>query len=282
MKHVVVGTSGAVNKFTRTVGDGLGALTTDKAYLVEREKMYSKSQNKFLLGLKQFGFGVYDGIRGLFVRPVEGGQKDGFTGVMKGTYQGVSGLVLKPVTGMFDLAAATADGIKDLFVNKNMLATDVRRRPPRPFYTTKKFYKYFELDDAEYLDLKVSKDGYQMVLVEDVNFHLDRLVICLEGVLLVDDKDIIWRMPVEQIVGAICREQLLTIEYFEVGADRVITNAIKVDYNGEEIGRRIQKAIDYIMESFNQKVKDLEDEESVASMSMTASISQFHNDDRQS
>ena len=37
---------------TRTLGDGISSLTTDKKYLLERERLYNKSDNKFLLGIK--------------------------------------------------------------------------------------------------------------------------------------------------------------------------------------------------------------------------------------
>ena len=131
-KHTVAGTFGSVNKVTRTLGDGVISLTTDKSYLRKREKLFAKKQNKFFTGIQQFGFSVYDGIKGVFTKPVKGAKKNGFSGFLKGSYKGLSGLIFKPITGVLDLTSATADGIR-ILVSKDQL--DELQRPPRPFYS---------------------------------------------------------------------------------------------------------------------------------------------------
>lgn len=265
MKHVMVGTTGTINKMTRTMGDGLSALTIDNEYLLKRERLFSKSENKFLIGLKQFGYGLYDGLRGFFVKPIEGGKQDGFTGVMKGAYQGISGLVLKPITGMLDLTSATADGIRELFIDKSLQSSDTRTRPPRAFYTSKHYYKQYEVKDAKYNDLKISKEGYQLVLIEEINFHLEKLVICLEGIIIMDEKDIIWRKPVENLIGSVSKDSVLTIEYFDLMENQIVLNTRLIDYMTEKSGQQIVKAIEKIIDNFNQKTKHDESNDSIMS-----------------
>jgi hypothetical protein len=50
---------------------------------------------------KEFGFGWYDGITGLFTQPWNGAQKDGTSGFIKGIGKGIGGFIAKPGAGMF-------------------------------------------------------------------------------------------------------------------------------------------------------------------------------------
>eukprot|EP00164_Ancoracysta_twista_P002864 GFYU01003814.1.p1 GENE.GFYU01003814.1~~GFYU01003814.1.p1 ORF type:complete len:819 (-),score=269.28 GFYU01003814.1:92-2548(-) len=67
-------------------------------------------------GVKQggiaFGKGIYDGITGLFLRPIEGGKEAGAIGVAKGLGQGLAGLVCKPAAGAIDFFTKTARGVQ--------------------------------------------------------------------------------------------------------------------------------------------------------------------------
>jgi hypothetical protein len=267
VKHVVAGTSGTITKMTRTVGDGLSALTTDNEYLVERERLFSKSENKFLTGLKQLGFGLVDGLRGLVTKPVQGGASGGFKGALKGTYQGVSGLVLKPLAGVLDMASATADGVRQLCINKELLSSETRQRTPRAFYTAKRFFKTYDQNDADYHKSDIGSDGFQLILVEDVSCNLEKLVVCYEGLFIVDDKEIVWRKPIECIVGVICKGLLLTIEYFDVGVDTVVSQTRLVDYETQVAGNRIAEAINKAVESFNNKNRNCDEDEPDESLS---------------
>ncbi|KAL9595222.1 MAG: hypothetical protein Q9179_005061 [Wetmoreana sp. 5 TL-2023] len=49
---------------------------------------------------KEFGYGVYDGISGLFTQPFHGAKQEGVAGFIKGVGKGIGGLLLKPQAGM--------------------------------------------------------------------------------------------------------------------------------------------------------------------------------------
>ncbi|KAI4253660.1 MAG: hypothetical protein L6R42_007492, partial [Xanthoria sp. 1 TBL-2021] len=45
---------------------------------------------------KEFGYGVYDGVTGLFTQPIEGAKQEGVAGFVKGFGKGIGGFFLKP------------------------------------------------------------------------------------------------------------------------------------------------------------------------------------------
>ena len=47
------------------------------------------------------------------MRPIEGAEKSGLPGFMKGIGQGLIGVVTKPVVGVFDLASNVTEGIRN-------------------------------------------------------------------------------------------------------------------------------------------------------------------------
>ncbi|GME43742.1 Vacuolar protein sorting-associated protein 13A [Neofusicoccum parvum] len=61
---------------------------------------------------KGFGYGLYDGITGLFVQPVLGAQKEGMSGFWKGFGRGVGGLACKPAAGAAGLPGHFFVGIQ--------------------------------------------------------------------------------------------------------------------------------------------------------------------------
>jgi len=84
------------------------------------------------LGFRDFGVGIYKAITGVITAPIEGGQKEGALGVLKGVGKGITGLVVKPTIGAIDLVTRTAEGIKNTttILDDNIKA---RVRPPRYF-----------------------------------------------------------------------------------------------------------------------------------------------------
>ncbi|KAL8952864.1 MAG: hypothetical protein Q9222_001256 [Ikaeria aurantiellina] len=60
---------------------------------------------------KEFKYGVYDGVSGLFTQPIHGARQDGVAGFIKGVGKGIGGLLLKPQAAFFSLPAYTMDGI---------------------------------------------------------------------------------------------------------------------------------------------------------------------------
>lgn len=59
---------------------------------------------QFLQGL---GYGVYDGVTGIFTQPVRGAREEGVAGFFKGVGRGLGGSVLKPGAGKCLLVDAT-------------------------------------------------------------------------------------------------------------------------------------------------------------------------------
>ena len=51
--------------------------------------------------------GVYDGVSGLWMQPIDGQKKEGALGALKGVGKGIGGLALKPVAGKFKLKRCT-------------------------------------------------------------------------------------------------------------------------------------------------------------------------------
>lgn len=48
---------------------------------------------------QEFGFGVYDGVSGLFTQPFNGAKHGGVGGFIKGFGKGIGGSILKPSAG---------------------------------------------------------------------------------------------------------------------------------------------------------------------------------------
>ncbi len=46
-----------------------------------------------------FGYGLWDGVTGIFTQPVKGMQKEGLPGLWKGFARGVGGAAFKPAAG---------------------------------------------------------------------------------------------------------------------------------------------------------------------------------------
>jgi vacuolar protein sorting-associated protein 13A/C len=49
--------------------------------------------------------------------------------------KGIAGLVVKPVVGVMDLTSKTAEGIKNTATIFDDKPTEIRKRPPRVFYS---------------------------------------------------------------------------------------------------------------------------------------------------
>lgn len=84
---------------------------------------------------------------GIFTKPIEGAQKGGVGGFLKGTFKGITGVIVKPVAGVLDAASKTAEGVKNTATAFDQKAAEMRSRFPRAFYGKDKFFrKYFDSD----------------------------------------------------------------------------------------------------------------------------------------
>ena len=60
---------------------------------------------------KEFGFGFYDGVTGLFTQPWKGAQKDGASGFFKGIGKGIGGFATKPGAALFGIPSYFMKGV---------------------------------------------------------------------------------------------------------------------------------------------------------------------------
>ena len=149
VKHAVDGTFSATSKIAGGISKGILYISQDEKYIndMEKKKITERPTNfieGFGYGISSMASGVCAGVKDVFVKPVEGAQKDNISGFGKGILQGFGGLVSKPISGFFDLVSKTSEGIK------NTIAQDDSElkveRKPRAFYGIHKYVnKFFTL-----------------------------------------------------------------------------------------------------------------------------------------
>ncbi|KAF6778966.1 hypothetical protein AHF37_03448, partial [Paragonimus kellicotti] len=130
--HAVGGAAGAVSRITGTIGKGVAALTLDEDYKRLRREQLARRPDTFGAGLAQGGrglvMGVFHGVTGLVMKPVEGAKKEGFEGFFKGVGKGLVGAVTRPVSGVVDFASSSFEGIRRIADTVEDIG---RVRPPR-------------------------------------------------------------------------------------------------------------------------------------------------------
>lgn len=112
VKKSVFGLSDSLTKFTGSLSKGLAAATLDKEFQDQRRMSKARNRPKHALygvtaGGSAFATSMASGIGGLARHPLEGAEKEGFQGFMKGVGKGFLGLATKPAIGAFDLASST-------------------------------------------------------------------------------------------------------------------------------------------------------------------------------
>ena len=111
VKKSVFGLSDSMAKFTGSMSKGLAAATLDKEYQDQRRMSKSRNRPKHALygvtsGGNAFATSMASGIGGLARHPMEGAEKEGLQGFVKGVGKGFLGLATKPAIGAFDLASS--------------------------------------------------------------------------------------------------------------------------------------------------------------------------------
>ena len=111
VKKSVFGFSDSMAKFTGSMSKGLAAATLDKEYQDQRRMSKSRNRPKHALygvtsGGNAFASSMASGIGGLARHPLEGAEKEGLQGFVKGVGKGFLGLATKPAIGAFDLASS--------------------------------------------------------------------------------------------------------------------------------------------------------------------------------
>uniref|UniRef100_A0A093VF33 Vacuolar protein sorting-associated protein n=1 Tax=Talaromyces marneffei PM1 TaxID=1077442 RepID=A0A093VF33_TALMA len=118
VKKSVFGFSDSMAKITGSMSKGLAAATLDKEFQDQRRMSKARNRPKHALygvtsGGNAFASSIVSGIEGLARHPLQGAEKGGFGGFMKGVGVGVLGVVTKPAIGAFDLASNLAEGVRN-------------------------------------------------------------------------------------------------------------------------------------------------------------------------
>ena len=118
LKKSVFGFSDSMAKFTGSVSKGLAAATMDKEFQDQRRMSRSRNRPKHALygvtsGGNAFAASMASGIGGLARMPLQGAEKEGAVGFVKGVGKGFLGLATKPAIGAFDLASNVAEGVRN-------------------------------------------------------------------------------------------------------------------------------------------------------------------------
>ena len=184
---------------TGAVGTGIATLCFDDKYIEERERMRNNKPKHLVQGmsqgLQQLGQGVYNGITGVFGKPIEGAQNEGIHGFIIGIGYGFSGLAVKPLTGLIDVVSKTAEGIRNTSAYFDDKPNEIRERSIRAFYNTERHFKDFISIDGEIMYVlqllksgkyasssymtaisikkqQTEKSGYILILLYDVLIYL--------------------------------------------------------------------------------------------------------------
>lgn len=118
VKKSVFGFSDSMAKFTGSMSKGLAAATLDKEFQDQRRMSKSRNRPKHALygvtsGGNAFASSLASGIGGLARHPIQGADKEGLPGFVKGVGKGFLGLATKPAIGAFDLASNLAEGVRN-------------------------------------------------------------------------------------------------------------------------------------------------------------------------
>lgn len=118
VKKSVFGFSDSMAKFTGSMSKGLSAATLDKEFQDQRRMSRSRNRPKHALygitsGGNAFANSLASGIGGLARHPLQGAEKEGAAGFVKGVGKGLLGLATKPAIGAFDLASNMAEGVRN-------------------------------------------------------------------------------------------------------------------------------------------------------------------------
>ncbi|KAF1944820.1 vacuolar protein sorting-associated protein 13 [Clathrospora elynae] len=118
VKKSVFGFSDSMAKFTGSMSKGLSAATMDKEFQDQRRMSRSRNRPKHALygitsGGNAFASSLASGLGGLARHPIQGAEKEGALGFVKGVGKGLLGVPTKAAIGAFDLASNMAEGVRN-------------------------------------------------------------------------------------------------------------------------------------------------------------------------
>ncbi|KAK4893967.1 Vacuolar protein sorting-associated protein 13 [Elasticomyces elasticus] len=163
VKKSVFGLSDSVSKFTGSISKGLAAASMDKEFQDQRRMSRSRNRPKHALygitsGGNAFASSLASGIGGLARQPMQGAEKEGAAGFVKGVGKGLLGLATKPAIGAFDLASNMAEGVKNTTTVFDQEGLD-RVRYPRFIGTDGVVRPYSQRESVGQFWLKTTDNG---------------------------------------------------------------------------------------------------------------------------
>ncbi|XP_068698299.1 intermembrane lipid transfer protein VPS13C-like isoform X1 [Montipora foliosa] len=169
--HVIGGTAGAFSRITGSLGQAVATLTFDSNFQMRRRLCMRQHPRGIGQGLIKGGnsllMGLYFGVSGVVVKPVEGARSDGVEGFFKGIGKGLLGVLTHPAGGIIDMVSFTLDGIRR---SAELSGEDIAiRRLPR-FTAPNMPLKPFSEHDAEGNAVLKSLNHVDDVYVDHVTF----------------------------------------------------------------------------------------------------------------
>ena len=134
IKHTVYAIANTTTSLTETTARGFAAMSMDKEYLSERDRVLREQPSTLgqgvVQGAKGLKTGVKYGVSGLVMLPYKGAKEEGAIGLAKGIPKGLAGVVLKPTAGAADLVAISSQSVRNMADPAPKLE---RKRTPRHF-----------------------------------------------------------------------------------------------------------------------------------------------------
>ena len=113
IKNSVYGVFNGAASVTGSLTKGLAAMSMDQDF-IDSQRNTSRPEHLgdgVAKGIYSLGKGVASGVGGLFLDPIKGFQKEGFTGAGKGVVKGLVGVIVKPAAGALGLVTNITEGI---------------------------------------------------------------------------------------------------------------------------------------------------------------------------
>jgi len=163
VKNTMYATFDSMSKIVGALGKGVATLSCDDEYVRRRQANQRKKPKHFVDGAAQgamaLGRGVFDGITGIVMKPVEGVRREGAVGLFKGIGKGLVGIAVKPVAGLLEATSKTAEGIRNTTTMFDDDRNLYRVRPaPRQFSSEKQLLEFNQEDCDGVMFLSQNKE----------------------------------------------------------------------------------------------------------------------------
>ena len=138
------------NTFIIFIGKGIASLTFDSEFQRKRRDAIKKrgKQNfgeSLARSSKGLAMGIFEGVTGVAMKPIEGAKQEGVGGFFKGMGKGVVGLVARPTGGIVDFASGTFDSVKRV----TETSQEIGKKRPARFLKSDGITRPYNLFEAE-------------------------------------------------------------------------------------------------------------------------------------